>query len=140
MSERAQALEAALRVIRAEAWRSRDAGRQGLAEAMMHIMQAADTALSPAEGVSPQPDTRRDCTCLGTCKGADGLSPRYRCALGSPVPISPMEPTPEPLIHNDRCSWCLTQADHIAASEECYERNSERGRSAPKSTVAEEPK
>jgi hypothetical protein len=41
-----------------------------------------------------------------------------------PAALSPVEPT----VHNDLCSWCLTQADHVAASEECYERNSERGR------------
>jgi hypothetical protein len=53
-------------------------------------------AYTPVEPASEPPsDTRRDCTCLGTCKGADGLSPRYRCAL-SPAPVSPVEPTPEP--------------------------------------------
>ena len=45
-----------------------------------------------------------------------------------PASLSTVEPT----VHNDLCSWCLTQADHVAASEECYERNSERGRSASK--------
>lgn len=54
------------------------------------------------------------------------------CPKGAP--LKPVEPTPEPPVHNDLCSWCLTQADHVAASEECYERNSQRGRSAPVST------
>jgi hypothetical protein len=53
------------------------------------------TPVEPAGASEPPSDTRRDCTCLGTCKGADGLSPRYRCAL-SPAPVSPVEPTPEP--------------------------------------------
>ena len=26
-------------------------------------------------------DTRRECTCLGTCKGKEGLGPGWRCAL-----------------------------------------------------------
>lgn len=38
-------------------------------------------ALLPA---SPQAETKRDCTCLGSCRGAEGLSPRYRCVLASP--------------------------------------------------------
>lgn len=33
-----------------------------------------------SEGV--ERDTRRDCTCLGTCRGADGLGKNWRCALG----------------------------------------------------------
>jgi len=76
-------------------------------------------APKPADPVEPTPahtgwgpNNLRDCHC----------------------PNCQVEPTPEPPVHNDLCSWCLTQADHVAASEECYERNSQRGRSAPVST------
>ncbi len=27
-------------------------------------------------------DTRRDCTCTGTCAGPNGLAPQWRCVLG----------------------------------------------------------
>jgi hypothetical protein len=34
----------------------------------------------------------KDCTCLGTCRGADGLGAGWQCALKSP---SPMRERPE---------------------------------------------
>lgn len=46
-------------------------------------------------GASPQAETRRDCTCLGTCRGAEGLGPRWKCALETPAPVSPVEPPSE---------------------------------------------
>lgn len=116
MSERAQALEHLQRLardigdVRDVAGRRSDPPREHqqmlarLGQWRGGILTVIDILQAPAEGVSPQPDTRRDCTCLGTCKGADGLSPRYRCALQHPAhvgpycsysaPVSPVEPTP----------------------------------------------
>jgi hypothetical protein len=37
--------------------------------------------LGVAIGAEPK-DTRMECTCLGTCKGPEGLGPNWRCALG----------------------------------------------------------
>jgi hypothetical protein len=44
--------------------------------------------------VAASPDTRRDCTCLGTCKGPEGLGPRWRCVMGreKPAPVTASEP------------------------------------------------
>lgn len=55
---------------------------------------ARKSAPKPTGGASPQAETRRDCTCLGTCRGAEGLGPRWKCALETPAPVSPVEPTP----------------------------------------------
>ena len=38
------------------------------------------TAAAPAPAAGDA-ERLRDCTCLGSCRGAEGLSPRYRCAL-----------------------------------------------------------
>lgn len=40
--------------------------------------------------------------------------------------IGPQPPDDDPDM--DLCAWCLTRADHVAAGELCYERNSERNR------------
>jgi hypothetical protein len=47
----------------------------------------------PHEAGEPK-DTRRDCTCLGTCKGPEGLGPRWRCVMGreKPAPVAASEP------------------------------------------------
>ena len=55
----------------------------------------AQREAEPPTGASPQAETRRDCTCLGTCRGAEGLGPRWKCALETPGPVSPVEPPSE---------------------------------------------
>lgn len=42
--------------------------------------------------------------------------------------IGPQPPNDDPDM--DLCAWCLTRADHVAAGDECYERNSARNRIA----------
>jgi hypothetical protein len=37
----------------------------------------------------------RDCTCLGTCRGAEGLSERYRCALEPRQAVPAWQGTPK---------------------------------------------
>lgn len=49
------------------------------ADALVDVRRAI--APRPPPPPAPSGDTRRDCTCLGTCRGADGLSPGWRCAL-----------------------------------------------------------
>jgi len=46
---------------------------------------------------APPADARRDCTCLGTCRGPDGLGERWKCALGksaAPPAVQVGEPMP----------------------------------------------
>lgn len=99
MSERAQALEAA------EPWREQLDRLRLMAENAdgdwdlsdndrAAIRAALDRLAAPPVGVSPQPDTRRDCTCLGTCRGAEGLGPRWKCAIEPSACLAPVEPTP----------------------------------------------
>jgi hypothetical protein len=44
---------------------------------------ATRTGIPPAalEAATRTTDTRKDCTCLGTCRGAAGLSYGWRCAM-----------------------------------------------------------
>lgn len=105
MSERAQALEAALRETAHALRRLNDLDptqHAMVCSTLHHIDQAL---AAPPVGVSPQPDTRRDCTCLGTCRGAEGLGPRWKCALESPASLAPVEPTPEPTPDAPVCAW-----------------------------------
>jgi hypothetical protein len=52
--------------------------------AVRAVLALYDAPAQDAQTGSAQakPDTRRDCTCLGTCKGPDGLGPNWRCVLG----------------------------------------------------------
>ena len=104
MSERAQALEAAFRAgfDAAQRW-----GCDMESEAYADWASAA-----PPVGVSPQPDTRRDCTCLGTCRGAEGLGPRWKCALEKSASLAPVEPTPEPPPDAQVCVWREREWDY----------------------------
>ncbi len=45
---------------------------------------ARDAVLAYHLPASPHAETKRDCTCLGACRGDEGLSPRYRCVLAPP--------------------------------------------------------
>lgn len=75
----------------------------------------------------------RDCSCLGFCRGRDGLSDRYVCALeqrqgkvrSTPPEATPEPPTPEPCEgtcnpHRARCgaTFC-TYEDCVAHEREC---------------------
>ena len=64
---------------------------------------------------SPQAETRRDCTCLGTCRGAEGLGPRWKCALETPAPVSPVEPEPPTTC---RCLDCEPLTDPVPKPSE----------------------
>jgi hypothetical protein len=52
--------------------------------------------MNPRDEDRPALDTRKDCTCLGTCKGAEGLGPGWRCALEIRPPAAPVSVTPAP--------------------------------------------
>jgi hypothetical protein len=41
--------------------------------------------------------SKRDCTCLGTCKGAGGLGVGWRCVLGRETPQEPRQPDWQPI-------------------------------------------
>lgn len=44
-----------------------------------------------------EPTTARECSCKGFCKGRDGLSSNYRCALdGKPGKVAALPPVQEP--------------------------------------------
>ena len=100
MSERAQALEAALRALRNECHAIKSmsydeikasAGYTNL-KCWMDRMDEVDALLAvppPPPVGSPTTDTRQDCTCLGTCRGAEGLGPRWKCALEKSTPVAP---------------------------------------------------
>jgi len=54
-----------------------------------------DGAASPAPGSAPGLVERvRECTCLGSCKGAAGLAPGWKCALEKPSGTAPRSPAP----------------------------------------------
>ena len=129
MTERAQALEAALigaGVLAQEVL----ASRQNVGNYLRQLAQSVLNDLSTTENI-PQPIQRFDLVSVSFAytsdhemqRSDDGEWVRFDDVF-PPAALSPVEPT----VHNDLCSWCLTQADHVAASEECYERNSERGR------------
>ncbi len=50
------------------------------ADALVDVRRVIEGRPAPTSGLRAG-DTRRDCTCLGTCNGADRLSPGWRCAL-----------------------------------------------------------
>jgi hypothetical protein len=82
------------------------AGEDGNIENMAELEIPAPSPLprsAPREaGAQPEAgepkDTRRDCTCLGTCKGPEGLGPRWRCVMGreKPLPVAASEPKEQP--------------------------------------------
>lgn len=49
------------------------------------------------ESTRPVGDTRRDCNCLGSCRGADRLAPGWRCAM-EPRTRARIAPTPVPTV------------------------------------------
>ena len=58
-----------------------DVAMREMGKIRIEALEGFRDTLLPA---SPQAETKRDCTCLGSCRGAEGLSPRYRCVLASP--------------------------------------------------------
>ncbi len=132
MSERAQALEArgwqailygdspetwaALDYYRERGWpvdTNAFPERQRVERLIMAFKAGYRAAVAaPPVGVSPQPDTRRDCTCLGTCRGAEGLGPRWKCALEKSASLAPVEPTPEPPPDAQVCVWREREWDY----------------------------
>lgn len=64
--------------------------------------EAALLAWRPTATAQPAADTRKECTCLGTCNGADRLGPGWRCVLsarptatGEPSPVTPDTVSPD---------------------------------------------
>jgi archaellum component FlaC len=70
-----------------------DAGLNGEA---IHAVQNLGVALADAfrglEGDAPQEgkDARKECTCLGSCRGADGLGEGWRCVLAKKLNLEPV--------------------------------------------------
>ncbi|NVJ13161.1 hypothetical protein [Myxococcus sp. AM010] len=75
------------------------AGREG-ANAMAGAFNAARAGVAPTptpERARPAVDTRRVCDCLGSCRGAEKLSPGWRCA-SEPRTRARIAPTPVPTV------------------------------------------
>ncbi|NVJ05259.1 hypothetical protein HUW63_08415 [Myxococcus sp. AM001] len=75
------------------------AGREG-ANAMAGAFNAARAGVAPTptpESARPSVDARRDCDCLGSCRGAERLSSGWRCAR-EPRTRARIAPTPVPTV------------------------------------------
>lgn len=57
----------------------------------------------------------RDCTCLGTCRGKEGLGANWRCAL---EPLSTLEWARERLANSERIADQKTGADRASWLED----------------------
>jgi len=71
-------------------WQEAEAGWDGSAATSRRQNDAYDALIHyplPTPDRSDRNDTRRDCTCLGSCRGPERLGERWKCALGkSPAP------------------------------------------------------
>jgi len=124
MSERAQQLEAALReltaMVRGECPSLLNEDSGGCARLSLDI----DTLLAvaaPPVGVSPQQVQRFDLVSVNFAYTSDHEMERADdgewVRFDDVFPLTSLSPVePKPPVHNDLCSWCLTQADHVAVS------------------------
>lgn len=83
-----QATEALLAIGHSMADALAEHGKEG--ERLGREWQQACAALFDAEVKAAPVATRKPCTCLGTCRGANGLGPGWRCAMEPDSP-SPRE-------------------------------------------------